>query len=896
MRVSDRQDKVELLQDFFAAGSSGTGSIVAVQGPMATGKTSLLHDFAEQLVGRGVLVLTATASPEEQDDPLGVIRQLVRHIPAPAVGDGAGHPADELVPDAADADAVRLSGLAMLELTTSRPVAIVVDDAQHCDEASLNCLLFMVRRLRSNRLQIVVGVGDPIAATYQRYDAAISRGPRFHRIRLTPLAEAEVASALHEHLGGAAARDLGPAFHRISGGNLRLLSALIHDTATAAVRDGAAPAVGNAFREAVSACLHCCDRTMFDLIRVMAVLGEQRTSRFAGALLGLADTAVVGATRALEAAGLLGDGWFRHPAVRSVVLASLSGTERAEIHQRAAALLHQAGAELTVVAKHLVAAGFPLECWGVQVLSRIAEEEARHGRTGGAIQFLTSADRLAGTGRDRAALRATLASVEWRTSPLAVERHLPRLIAAQQDGELTTKDSVMVISQLVCRGWLDEAETALRRLVAEAPSQDPGRRALLNLLRQWLTYWCPTLLSRVPESQAVLPAQATPAVLAATPRMYAGEVIDCLLGNGTKTQVRAGADHILRSCALDDSTFEPLLTALLALVSVDRHTIAGTWCDTLLQQAAEQNAVTWQAELLSARALIALRAGDLAAAVQCAKSALDHVDVEKWGTRVGIPLGSLVLAYTAMGLHDAAAAVLDQPVPTEMFQVQAGLHYWRARGHYFLATGRLRAAQNDFSACGELTVDWELDRPGVLAWRNDLGQLYLRQGRLDLVRSVAGAQLARAGDDPSSVRGVALRLLAATAEPEERLELLEESAEVLDECAARLELTYTLSDLAHVHDELGYSEKAETVGRQAWQLAKVCGVALEFKPRQVLTDAEMRVATLAARGLTNREISRSLYITVSTVEQHLTKAYRKLKVSRRADLPARLEPVVIESA
>ncbi|MFC7745287.1 helix-turn-helix transcriptional regulator [Nocardiopsis composta] len=40
--------------------------------------------------------------------------------------------------------------------------------------------------------------------------------------------------------------------------------------------------------------------------------------------------------------------------------------------------------------------------------------------------------------------------------------------------------------------------------------------------------------------------------------------------------------------------------------------------------------------------------------------------------------------------------------------------------------------------------------------------------------------------------------------------------------------------------------------------------------------------------MTNRQISNRLWITVSTVEQHLTRVYRKLKVARRRDLPADL--------
>ncbi|MEY9969557.1 DNA-binding NarL/FixJ family response regulator, partial [Streptacidiphilus sp. MAP12-16] len=36
------------------------------------------------------------------------------------------------------------------------------------------------------------------------------------------------------------------------------------------------------------------------------------------------------------------------------------------------------------------------------------------------------------------------------------------------------------------------------------------------------------------------------------------------------------------------------------------------------------------------------------------------------------------------------------------------------------------------------------------------------------------------------------------------------------------------------------------------------------------------------------EIARDLFITVSTVEQHLTRVYRKLNVTRRSDLPGEL--------
>jgi DNA-binding CsgD family transcriptional regulator len=53
---------------------------------------------------------------------------------------------------------------------------------------------------------------------------------------------------------------------------------------------------------------------------------------------------------------------------------------------------------------------------------------------------------------------------------------------------------------------------------------------------------------------------------------------------------------------------------------------------------------------------------------------------------------------------------------------------------------------------------------------------------------------------------------------------------------------------------------------------------------------ERRTATLAAEGLANREVAQSLFLTVRTVEMHLTHAYRKLGVASRHELARALAP------
>ena len=104
--------------------------------------------------------------------------------------------------------------------------------------------------------------------------------------------------------------------------------------------------------------------------------------------------------------------------------------------------------------------------------------------------------------------------------------------------------------------------------------------------------------------------------------------------------------------------------------------------------------------------------------------------------------------------------------------------------------------------------------------------------------------------------------------------------------------------------------------REAVELAHRCGAtpliecaneelaATGARPRKVLlsgleslTASERRVARLAAEGLSNREIAQALFVTVKTVEVHLSNGYRKLEIDSRRQLagalvgPRPVEPV-----
>jgi len=56
-----------------------------------------------------------------------------------------------------------------------------------------------------------------------------------------------------------------------------------------------------------------------------------------------------------------------------------------------------------------------------------------------------------------------------------------------------------------------------------------------------------------------------------------------------------------------------------------------------------------------------------------------------------------------------------------------------------------------------------------------------------------------------------------------------------------------------------------------------------------LTASERRIAQLAAEELSNREIAQALFVTVKTVEVHLSNVYRKLEIGSRRQLASALD-------
>jgi DNA-binding CsgD family transcriptional regulator len=87
-----------------------------------------------------------------------------------------------------------------------------------------------------------------------------------------------------------------------------------------------------------------------------------------------------------------------------------------------------------------------------------------------------------------------------------------------------------------------------------------------------------------------------------------------------------------------------------------------------------------------------------------------------------------------------------------------------------------------------------------------------------------------------------------------------------------------------IFDELGaviWSEQTR---------AELRRVGLRLTSSTGTTEAEARVAELAAAGKTNKEVAATLFMSVRTVEHHLSQVYRKLGVRSRTELARKLAP------
>ncbi|MFJ6141865.1 AAA family ATPase [Kitasatospora sp. NPDC092286] len=917
-----RRDQFAELVEALSASRSGEGSIVLLSGSAAAGKTAILQKFQRASVESAAAFLKASGSTQERGLRFGVMRQLLMRMRVPSAAcerarallDEGLRALDEAHADPAAGDRV-MFGLCevVLALSEAVPVVVVVDDVHEADAESLRCLNYLARRVSTARVMVVLTERSDFRMAYAGARAGFTRQPLFREIRLRGLTTGEVRELMAAELGEAVADSLAEECARVSGGNPLLATALVEDLAAAPGEDRRL-VTGESFGFAVVDCLQRLNPESTELAHRLAVYGAEASTLTLGQSCARVTARTV---TELRAVGLVTDRGFRSPAAAAAVRAEVPAEDVARYHREAAVLLRDAGAEPRLIADHLMAAGQP-EPWAVGLLQEAAQTALDAFDFAGAVGLFEAAHRASTDPGQAARLLLWRSRAAWQVDPVLALSRLPELTAALEAGQLPVREASSLIKDLFWHGCIDEAARVLELAVDLSAASGEDDVAEIHYLRTWLSAMCPPLLERAfPEPEAAPPAEArrpaVPANVAADTRLQAATTLSSVFKDGPVPSAVSGAEHVLERSPLGPVTLEHVNLALMALFYADELDRAQAWCEELFAEARSRAIPTWEAVLVAFRAQIHIVSGDLHAAETDCAHALEWLAPRSWGLGIGRPLASSVYALTAMGRYEEAQARLAQPVPEAMFQTPFGQQYLYARGYYLLATGRFRAAHGDFMACGQSLQRWGIDPGTVVPWRTATAEAWLALGEPKRAVPLLEKELALHGASRPRIHGKALRLLAGTVEPRRRLQMLRQAVTGLEACGGKLELAYALADLGRTHHVLGQSSRARMVIQRAYRLAKQCSAEPlccsllpevqtgeeEAQPRAVtagppalapseeeaLTEAEQRVAVLAAEGHTNREIARRLYVTVSTVEQHLTKIFRKLNVARRSDLP-----------
>jgi DNA-binding CsgD family transcriptional regulator len=236
----------------------------------------------------------------------------------------------------------------------------------------------------------------------------------------------------------------------------------------------------------------------------------------------------------------------------------------------------------------------------------------------------------------------------------------------------------------------------------------------------------------------------------------------------------------------------------------------------------------------------------------------------------------------------------------------------RARGMAALMAGRPQAAVGALDEVWEHTGREGVDDPGTFPVAADLVEALAEVGDHGRAGEVIDRLTALAEEQEHPWGLVTARRCWATlrlsiGHDEQAAEELEQSAADYGEMGLRFDRARCLFRLGRTHrrrKKWGAARRMleeaagafEEIGSTGWagqaraELARVGG--RRARPAGELTPAERDAARLAAQGLSNKEIARRLFVTVGTVEEHLSRAYAKLGVRSRAQLVRRLSSPV----
>jgi DNA-binding NarL/FixJ family response regulator len=516
----------------------------------------------------------------------------------------------------------------------------------------------------------------------------------------------------------------------------------------------------------------------------------------------------------------------------------------------------------------------PPDAARVAVLREAAGAETSAGHETACVQ-LEEAMRLCGDPRERAEIALEVAEAHaalfrWVDAVDVIERALAEL--GQLDEELTARlEGELVVCGLHDARRASRVAPVLERLSSRSVSESAV--------------------------EAVAVAQGMAMLLAGRPADEAAGPLEQAL---SRAPARAG-------------NWDTRAALLWSLVTAERFGSVEMALEPMVAEVQRSGSARGLVAVYSTLGLLKLRLGALPEADAAARVALRVLQEGDFAP--GLAFGATVLADVALeaGELDEAQALIAL-LPQEGWPAGVGtVLIPAARGRLRLAQAKPAEALADFQTCAAMFSRevWgaEMRDVGYLHARAGAAQALLRLGDAEAARQLAQAELAQARvfGAPRAL-GVALRVAGLAHGGTAGLELLTESAATLRGSPALLELAHSLTELGAALRRAGARAAGREPLGEALELAVRCGArrlagrareelnATGARPRrqwrtgvESLTPSELRIARLAAEGRTNREIAGELYVTLKTVEGHLSRAYNKLGIEGRVALPGVLD-------
>jgi DNA-binding CsgD family transcriptional regulator/tetratricopeptide (TPR) repeat protein len=448
----ERSAALDTLDAAFAAASGSGGRLMLVAGEAGVGKTALLRHYCERQAAR---VLWGECDALFTLSPLGPLTDIA------AVTEG------ELATAVADAAPAHVVTAALLrELEHRGPTVVVVEDVHWADEATLDVLRLLGRRIANVPALLIASYRDdeldrahPLRVTL----GELSRHGTTGRLRLVPLSVEAVSELAAPH--GVDAAEL----HRRTAGNPFFvtealaaggveLPATVRDAVLARVRPLSAPA--RRVLDAASIVHGPIDAPLLEALAGDDV--EHLEECLACGVLGPAGAAVS----------------FRHELARLAVEEALVPNRRVALHRRAlAALVDRAGAARLAYHAEGAGDGHAVLRHAPAAAERAAAAGAHREAAAQYARALRFADRLAPAERARLLQRR---SHECYTAdrPDEAAADLERALECyRQLGDRRGEgDMLRALSSILwCPGLTDEAEHAGRSAVAVLEPLGPGR-------------------------------------------------------------------------------------------------------------------------------------------------------------------------------------------------------------------------------------------------------------------------------------------------------------------------------------------------------------------------------------------------------------------------------------